>query len=247
MQQFLSTLLLPPIGLLVLTLPLLAWMAFGDRRRSAWVGLGASLLLLALATPEVSQWLRYSLEREVAGHAAIPPGRPLPGAIVILGGDTMQGGEGPDIGPLTLERLRAGAALARRTGLPILVTGGPNRRAGDPPLATMMAQSLAADFGMAARWRETRARDTHDNAVFSAALLRAEGIETAYIVSHGWHLPRAFGAFGRLGYPVIPVPVRAAFAPDGSSGSWWPRADAWSLSWYTLREWVGRLVYALRD
>ena len=246
MQQFLSTLLLPPVGLLILMLPLLVALAWRDRRRSAWMGLAASLLLLALATPEVSQWLRYSLEREVVGHTAAA-GQPSPGAIVILGGDTMQGGDGPDIGPLTLERLRAGAALARRTGLPILVTGGPNRRSADPPLAMMMAQSLAADFGMPARWREARARDTHDNAVFSAAMLRAEGIGAAYIVSHGWHLPRAVEAFDRLGYPVTPVPVRAAFAPDGSAGSWWPRADAWSLSWYTLREWVGRLVYALRD
>jgi uncharacterized SAM-binding protein YcdF (DUF218 family) len=247
MQQFLSTFVLPPVGLLVLVVVVLAWLAWRDRRHTAWIGLYASLGLLALATPEVSQWLRYSLERDVAGYAAAAPGIPSPGAIIILGGDTMQGGAGTDIGPLTLERLRAGAALARRTGLPILVTGGPNRRPGDPPLAALMAQALAEDFATPARWRESKARDTHDNAVFSVAMLRAEGIPAAYVVSQGWHLPRAVEAFARLGYPIIPVPVRTAFAPDGSAGSWWPRADAWSLSWYSLREWVGRLVYALRD
>jgi len=247
MQQFLSTFVLPPIGLLVLMVLLLGWLVWRDRRWSAWGGLAASVILLALATPEVSQWLRYSLERDVAGYAVAHPGMPSPGAIIILGGDSMQGGEGPDIGPLTLERLRAGAALARRTGLPILVTGGPNRRHDDRSLAALMAQALAADFNAPARWREMKARDTHENAVFSVAILRAEGIPAAYIVSQGWHLPRAVEAFGRLGYPVIPVPVRTAFAPDGSAGSWWPRADAWTLSWYTLREWIGRLVYALRD
>ena len=44
-------------------------------------------------------------------------------------------------GFLTLDRLRAGAALHRRTGLPILVTGGslqPDR----PAIATVMADSL---------------------------------------------------------------------------------------------------------
>jgi len=67
MQQFLSTFVLPPIGLLVLMVLLLGWLVWRDRRWSAWGGLAASVILLALATPEVSQWLRYSLERDVAG------------------------------------------------------------------------------------------------------------------------------------------------------------------------------------
>lgn len=243
MQQLLSTVLLPPIGL-VLVMVIATWLALRDHRWGGWLGFATGLALLLLATPEIAQSLRYSLERDVP--TTVPTDGPLPQAVIILGGDSMRGGAGPDIGPLTLERLRAGAALARRTGLPILVTGGPNGRPTDPPLAVMMAGSLADDFGRPARWIEPRARDTHDNAEFSAAALRAEGIGAAYVVSHGWHLPRAVEAFGRLGFPVTPVPVRTAFRPEGGVASWTPRPDYWALSWYMLREWLGRLVYALK-
>jgi uncharacterized SAM-binding protein YcdF (DUF218 family) len=196
---------------------------------------------LLLATPLVSGLLIHSLDPEPAD-----PTGDVPGAIIILGGDVAQGRQGAEVGLLTLERLRAGAALHRAHGLPILVTGGP-LSADQPPLARLMAHSLEADFGVSPRWVEARAADTRDNAGFAAALLRADGISAAWLVTQGWHMPRAQGAFARLGFRVLPAPVRHSLAPQLAPASLLPRANHLTDSWFALHEWAGRAFYTLRD
>lgn len=241
-QGLLTALLLPPTLLILLGLAgaLLAWRG---RRWGAALAAAAAAGQFLLATPFVAGWLTISLEREAMRPS--PADAPAPGAIIVLGGDRARGRDAPDVGAFTLERLRAGAALARRTGLPLLVTGGP-LLPGDPPIAALMAQSLAVDFGLAARWIEPAARDTWENAAYSVALLRAEGIAAAYVVSHAWHLPRAREAFARQGFPTVPAPVGLRHPPGTAPSAWVARPDQAAESWYSLREWVGRLVYALR-
>ncbi|WP_135467457.1 YdcF family protein [Crenalkalicoccus roseus] len=220
-------------------------LAWRGRRAGGALAALAALLVLLLATPFAAGWLMASLEREVAAGAAAEGVRP--GAIVILGAEVVRDrARGPEVGPLSLERLRAGAALHRTTGLPVLVTGG-LLRPGEPSLAALMARSLAEDFGVEARWIEGRAGDTRENAAFSAAMLREAGIGAALVVTHGWHLPRALEAFAREGFPAHPAPLRLSRAPEGRPADWVPRPDHLAASWFALREWAGRLVYALRD
>jgi len=216
----------------------------------AWRGWRPGLVLSAFATigqilsatPLAAGLLVASLEREVVIGA--PVSVAAPEAIIILGAEVARSQDGQDVGPLTLERLRTGAALHRKTGLPLLVTGGA-LASGDEPVAELMARSLRTDFGVAVRWIEPRARDTWENAELSVALLRDAGIGAAYVVTHGWHMPRALTAFGFRGLSVAAVPVRLGRVPDGFS-SWVPRADRWAASWLALREWAGRIIYAHR-
>lgn len=244
MQGIATNLLLPPLLLLLVSVAcgILLLLQRRLRRSLAAVVVAAGLAQLLLATPYVASALKLSLQRDIpraADHAA-------PRAIIILGADAARSETGDGLGPLSLERVRAGAALARRTGLPLLVTAGrfgPDR----PPLALLMAEALAEDFGTSARWIEPHAADTAGNARLSAALLRAEGIEAAYVVTHAWHLPRALEAFGRQGFVAVPAPVRRDSAPSGRLSDWIPRPDHLVSSWFALREWAGRLVYAVRD
>ncbi|MDO9711970.1 YdcF family protein [Paracraurococcus lichenis] len=242
MQGVLTSLFLPPLllALVCLGAGLLAWQ--GRRGAGALAALAAFGLLL-LATPFAAGHLTAPLE---ARASAAPAPMAPPGAIVVLGGEMAYGAAGPEVGPLTLERLRAAAALHRRTGLPLLVTGGP-LSAGAPPIAVLMAASLAADFGTPVRWVEPRARDTRENALFAAAMLRAERIDAALVVSHAWHLPRALAAFERAGFMVGPAPVRIGRRPAGVMSDWVPRPDHLARSWFAIREWAGLLVYRLRD
>lgn len=238
-MSLLAPLLLPPLSLAVLALlaGLLAWRGY---RPAGLVAALAGGGILLLATPLVAGWLVRSLD-----PGAAQGGEP-PAAIIILGGDVARGGTGADIGMLTLERLRAGAALHRRSGLPILVTGGVLAE-GQPPLARLMARSLAEDFGVTARWVEPRAADTRENAAFATEMLRAEGISAAWLVTQSWHMPRAREAFARQGFATRPASVRPVTISVLELSALRPRSDHLMESWFALHEWAGRAFYALRD
>lgn len=238
--------LLPPLSLLWLGL-LAGLLAWRGRRWAGLVAALAGLACLALATPLASGLLLASLEREARDAGPTPPGL---GAIIILAGDVAHGRATEPasltIGRLTLERLRDGAALHRATGLPILVTGGPIGP-GQTPLGELMARSLRDDFQLPVRWVEVQARDTADNAARAKAMLHADGVGAAYLVTQAWHMPRARDAFTRLGFVVAAAPVRRNPLPMLDVTSLMPRGTHLADSWFVAHEWVGRLFYALRD
>lgn len=244
LRSAVTNLMLPPLILLVLTLAGGLWSTLSKGRRAGGlVAVACAASLLFLSTPLCAGLLTVALERcLLPSEASVTDA----GAIIVLGAEMANSVTGPDIGPLTLERLRAGAAVHRRTDLPILVTGGP-LAPGAPPIAEMMAASLATDFHVPARWVEPRARDTRENAMLSAAMLRQSGIHSAVVVSHGWHLLRARAAFARQGFSVTVHPVRLDQRPDGSLAQWLPRPDHLTQSWYVLREMAGLLLYRMRD
>lgn len=247
LQAVLTAVFLPPL-LLVLVAALLGLWAWRGRRLAGLLAALAGLLVLVLATPLAAGLLMASLESTVPRGPFTTPGCDGPGAIIILGAEIARGQHGLEVGPLTLERLRAGAVLHRRTGLPILVTGGALGR-NDVSVAFLMQRSLTQDFGVPVRWVEPRAADTAQNAAYAATMLRAQDICAAYVVTHAWHLPRALEAFGRQPGPAaLPAPVRFLRRPQGRQLSdYVPRVDHLTESWFALREWTGRLVYAIRD
>jgi uncharacterized SAM-binding protein YcdF (DUF218 family) len=243
-----TVLLVPPVNLVPFALAgmLLArrWPAAGRRLTVACL---VALLLLAL--PAVAVPLLVALEQGLplaAPGALAAPGETA-GAIVILGGDAHAAGPQPDdedVGVLSLERERAGAALARATHLPILVTGGVVSLAG-APVALLMARSLAVDFGCPVRWVEPASATTWQNAQFSAALLRRENIGTVLLVTHAWHMRRALIAFRAAGLAVIPAPLPADRMPRFVPADFVPRVSAWQYSYFALHEWLGCAWYAV--
>ena len=243
-----SVLLVPPVNLAVLALAgvALSWRRQGGRRPGGRrLAAAALLLLLVLALPVVSNSLLTGLERGLAapqtGQAATPQ------AIVILGGDVARIGTGAgalDIAGLTLARLRGGAALARRTKLPVLVTGGVIDDG--PAVATLMQQSLEDDFAVPARWVEAASLTTWDNAQFSAAMLKRDGIGTVYLVTDAWHMRRALIAFAAAGLVALPAPPVFDRPPGGQLSEFVPRVSSWQRSYFALHEWIGCAWYAWR-
>ena len=244
MKGVLLSLGMPPTGLVLLIVVGLsmfgAWRIAG--RRLTW---GAVIALLIFGTPVFSSSLLLALE---SGLPTTPPADHPPQAIIILGGEVIRARDEPlgiRPGLLTLDRLRTGAMLHRRTGLPILVTGGSTQRH-TAPVALVMAQSLKDDFQTPAKWIEPKADDTWENARFSAAILRAEGITSVYVVTHAWHMRRAMLAFQGTGLTVtaFPTSLDDPLGPDISD--FLPRAGGWQTGYFALHEWIGYAWYRLR-
>ena len=162
-----------------------------------------------------------ALERSLHAHPAMPPDAEVPaaGVIVVLGAGSYRDPpeyEGSDtVGRLTLERLRYAASLHRRSGLPLLVTGG-GTLPGTPAEAAAMALSLEDDFGIGVRFVEDRSRNTAENAANSARMLSEAGISRIVLVTHAVHMARAVRAFEGQGLEVVPAPtVIAGERPRG--------------------------------
>ena len=243
-RSILPELLMPPAGLIWLVLAgltiRLAWRAAGTFL--AGVGI-AGLFLLSL--PAVGGALIATLERNAPGAAGTQSDLPQPGAIIILGADGDRTQEPPDRatpGSLSLQRLAAAAIVARQTGWPVLITGGPVGFK-QPPVAEMMAALFNDAFGLPTMWREANAVNTCENARLSSDILRKADIPAAYVVTHAWHMPRALLSFERAGYPVVPAPVHSDAHEIRGISDFLPHASAWMRSFYAIHEWIGLLAY----
>jgi uncharacterized SAM-binding protein YcdF (DUF218 family) len=204
----------------------------------------AGLVLFSL--PIVSGSLIFALE---TGLNTTPPAADPPQAIVILSGDQTEIRTGLTsafrVGLLTLEREQAGAALARRTHLPVLVTGGAIHP-WSPPLADIMDASMESDFGVKVTWSERASLDTWGNASLSAAILHKAGIHSVYLVTQAWHMKRALLAFRHAGLAVTPAPVAVEAQPVLRASAFVPLAHSWLESYYAMHELIGWAWYAVR-
>ena len=150
---------------------------------------------------------------------------------------------GETIDPLALERIRYGAYVARRTNLPILVSGG----LGAVSLAELMARTLKSDYSITPRWQEKQSRNTAENAIFSSEILRRSGVRNIILVTHAWHMKRAVAAFISNGMNVTPAPT-AFYVPD-THGFWsaiTPDLSTLRMSGYGIHETLGYIWYKVR-
>jgi uncharacterized SAM-binding protein YcdF (DUF218 family) len=241
-KTLLHTLLLPPAGPLLLAAAgawLVARRGAGLRaRRAGWVLLVAGLATLwLLAVPVVADALRRAAQRS-------PPldlNRPVQAqAIVILGGAAERlgapeyGGE-PAVSLSLLERVNYGAFVARRTGLPVAVSGSHKE-------TLAMSASLARDFGIRTSWAEDRSRDTFQSAQFCAELLEPLGITRIVLVTDADHQWRATHEFVSAGFSVVPAPVGFVVPRDIEPESLLPNVYALGNSTEALYELLGDLA-----
>jgi uncharacterized SAM-binding protein YcdF (DUF218 family) len=243
MRGLILTLVMPPTGFVVL---ILIGLLLGGRRRLGrrltWISL---IALILFGMPVVSYSMLLALE---SGLPLTPPSDHPPQAIVVLGAEvirTHQEKLGIRPGLLTLDRLRTAAALHRRTGLPILVTGG-TTQPDTPAVGLVMEQSLKDDFQAPPRWVESKSIDTWENARFSADILRAEGITSVYVVTHSWHMRRAVLAFQGTGLTVTAAPTSFDDPLGPDLDDFLPRASGWQTGYFAIHEWIGYAWYKLR-
>jgi uncharacterized SAM-binding protein YcdF (DUF218 family) len=223
-HRIIETLITPP-GIVILLL-LLTFLAYLRRQ---WLGAAllvlSTIVLIALSLPLTAHQLMSGLQHfanppELVPMAEKGPQAALfvpkdslkdpPQAIVVLGNGRYA--EAPEydmqdtVSAPGLERLRYAAYLQRKTGLPILVSGGaPNGE--DSAEAEHMQAVLTQDFHANVKWVERTSRTTMENARLSQPLLAAEKIRHIYLVTHAWHMRRAAHDFEAAGIKVTPAPT----------------------------------------
>jgi uncharacterized SAM-binding protein YcdF (DUF218 family) len=240
--SWLKSLVLPPGSLLLLLAAGLAWRG----RAGRVLVVCAALALAVLSLPFTARGLADLLESDIAPVDAAGPEAQ---AIVVLSGDYR--GFAPEygeasVGAATLVRLHHAAWLQRRTGLPVLVSGGGIPPEFHPTLGETMRIALERDFHVPVRWVEGTSRNTFENALESRRILARDGIDRIRLVTHAHHMARAVRAFRAAGFVVIP-------APTGGQGPWrsisasdlLPDARAFERACAALHEILGLAWYEL--
>jgi uncharacterized SAM-binding protein YcdF (DUF218 family) len=238
LKTLLRDIVLPPSGPLLLVL--LGVLLLKRRAVLARICLIAGVgSLWLLSTPIVADAMTRLVERypaldlQQAANAQ---------AIVILGG----GGQrelapeysGPAAEPFLLERLSYGAYLAQKTGLPVLVTGFRVE-------ARAMHDTLLRNFGLEARWTDSEAYDTFQNARNAARILKADGVQGIILVTRATHMRRAVQEFEATGLKVAPAPAGMLAKRDFGILRCVPNPDALVRSRAAIYEMIGEPVRLL--
>jgi uncharacterized SAM-binding protein YcdF (DUF218 family) len=248
LTRVLETLLfLPGITILLIGAAIILW-----RHRSiARVLVIAALAILYVGSaPLFADFLLGSLEEDGALHTSELQQRQAQ-AIVVLGAGRYKdapeyGGE--TISRITLQRVRYGAWLARRTDLPVLVSGGSPGGGSQTPEAELMREILVNELHIREVWTENDSRTTYENARFCAEILKNKGIHRIYLVTNAWHMPRAVYSFRNMGVEVIAAPTGFADIDYRDEGfmAWLPSYRALQRTDLALHEYAGLFWYRLR-
>jgi uncharacterized SAM-binding protein YcdF (DUF218 family) len=221
------------------------------RRRGLLPALAALAILYVFSLPPVANGLVRSLERS----AADTTGKDVTyDAVIVLGGVLSEkvteswGGE-PQLDD-SVERVLAAFQMLRtgRARNVLVSAGTPDRNvAPDSVEARVVARQLAA-WGIEGDriFVEDRSRNTHENALYSEPIVRAQGWRTLVLVTSAFHMARAAGCFRAVGlsFDTLPVDYRS-YDPSRFHGGVLPKADQLATSTMAIHEYVGRLAYRL--
>jgi len=187
-----------------------------------------------------------------------PPPAEMPAqvdGIVVLGGSidpVVSAARGRPTVVAAADRITALVALVHRYPQARAVfTGGAGNPLTPGAKEAPWVRTLLAEMGCDASSVaiEDRARNTHENAVLTKALMRPKPGETWLLVTSAVHMPRAVGAFRAVGWPVVAYPVDyqtdGTFHPAGG-GRWLDVLlhEGLGLAWYRLQGWSDALLPA---
>jgi uncharacterized SAM-binding protein YcdF (DUF218 family) len=241
----LTSLLVYPLSLSLLLLLVALLLS-----RSRWTRLRNAILLLATgwlylsSTAFFANFLMASLERDFVPRAmsVIAPAD----AIVLLGGalrgDTHMG----TLADLNdhADRLVHAAALYRAGKAPVLLlTGG---AAEDVRTEAEQMKDILTVMGIpaASMILESGSRNTYDNAVYSAQILKSRGMRRILLVTSAYHMRRSVALFEAQGLEVVPSATDyQILVVSETLPPWLPLVGNLSRTTTALHEIVGYWVY----
>jgi uncharacterized SAM-binding protein YcdF (DUF218 family) len=247
-----------PLGIVVVLLVL----ALIINRKRKW---HKALLILALAALLIgsNRWLSYGLARSLEWRNLPAETTPQAEVIVLLGGGTEPGDWPRPTAEVNSagDRVLYAARLYNEGAAPaILVSGGNltfSSARGTTPAEEMIELLTQLGVPTEAIWQQGLSENTHDDAVYSAEILREKEITEVILVTSAMHMPRAKALFEKQGISVIAAPTdftitaqnwESVFQPSFGELviNLMPNASALDLTTTVLKEYLGLLVYSLR-
>jgi len=210
------------------------------------------LLSISLLGLSLTAWppCEYILSRPLEGHYPLRPFSDAAGAqAIVVFGSSVSPPQFERPYPLpdreTLERCEYAAWIQRKTGLPVLVSGGITVARIPPVAATMRELLQRAGVPDEMIWIEDQSRSTHENAVFSSRILQRQAVRRVVLVVDARSMVRAAACLRRAGIEVVPAPSRFRYL-SAILEDWIPAWKAVRGNEITLHETVGLLWYRLR-
>lgn len=182
-------------------------------------------------------------------YAYAAPAAPAGDVIVVLGGGAYDTAvvfsAGERLPQSSLERVSAAALLQKKSGLSVIVSGGPVFSA---IVEADAAGAYLEELGVPGKAiiKEKTSRDTAENAAFIRKLCLERGYKKIILLTSAYHMPRAVYLFKRAGFAdIVPFPVSRTTVKGGKvffrdllPGSSGAAARA-------LNEYLGLLFYRL--
>jgi len=243
-----KTLLLPGASLLLLSC-YGCFYVIKNKGKGRWILIVPLLSLLLLSIPIVASSLAKWQQPYAALDLAVID-KIKPQAIVVLGGGVET--FAPEYNSLTtinsrtLLRLRYAAYLARKSKLPILVSGGKVFESRDESEASLMASVLSKEFNTPVQWLEPLSRNTAENASYSQRVLAKNKINRIILVTAAMHMGRAVAQFKGVGMIVVPAATGFVSISKLDLFHFLPSARALEMSSMAIHEWLGQQWYSLR-
>lgn len=234
LKKIISYFILPP-GLFIVIF-LLIYILSRRRFFVKYISLFSALLLYAISIEPVKDALLIPLEdmykRPISFKGDV---------IVVLGGGTYNRGY---LKGDSTKRLITGFVLHKRTGLPIVLSGG--SALNNLPESSIMRQfliELGVDESLI--FTDRQSRDTRENAHYVKKLCNRLGCRSVILITSAYHMYRAVYAFEKAGLKVIPYPTDYKTDRKYNLFSFFPKMSALNDTYRALREYIGILFYKL--
>jgi uncharacterized SAM-binding protein YcdF (DUF218 family) len=247
LSKLLSLLVYPLSLSLLLCVVALILARFRRESASFYTLLFAVVWLYLSATPFFANFLIGTLERGYGSRAMSAVSEAE--AIVLLGGATRGDthmGTLPDLNQHA-DRLVHAVSLYKAGKAPLILLSG-GSASGSRPEAQQMRDVLGV-MGVPAKnlILENASRDTHDNAVFSAQILRDRGIKRILLVTSAYHMRRAMALFEAEGLEVEAAPTDyQQLVAEPVIPIWLPGVGSLARTSNALHEMAGYWVYRWR-
>jgi len=250
LSKILWALVAPSNLLLLLLIAGMMSLASGRHRLGRGLLASAILVLLAVATLPVGDWLLWRLEHRFPVSTRLPS---QVDGIIVLGGavsPVLTSDHGQPALNRHAERLTELPALAARyPGARLVFTGGSGLLLEQDLKEAPVARAAWERMGFTAERviYESESRNTWENALFTRDLVKPLPGEIWLLVTSAAHMPRSMGIFHRIGWPVIAYPVDFQVARRDLGRLRFDLATGLDILDDTVREYVGLIAYHALD